>query len=61
VLFLVVARDLFPEAGGMRLKLSRVALSLGLTIATASASYAWLERPALRLKERFTFVPSRGV
>jgi peptidoglycan/LPS O-acetylase OafA/YrhL len=35
-------------------------LSLALTIAVATISYRFLESPFLKLKERFTFVPSRG-
>jgi peptidoglycan/LPS O-acetylase OafA/YrhL len=31
-----------------------------LTLAIAAASYRFLERPFLRLKERFTYVPSRA-
>ena len=34
-------------------------LSLVFTIALAFASYSFWERPFLRLKERFTFIPSR--
>lgn len=39
----------------------RVCLSLGLTIVVAAVSYAILEKPFLRLKERFTRVRSRPV
>jgi peptidoglycan/LPS O-acetylase OafA/YrhL len=39
----------------------RESLSLGLTIVVSAASYALLERPFLRLKERFTRVRSRPV
>jgi peptidoglycan/LPS O-acetylase OafA/YrhL len=35
--------------------------ALGLTIALASASYQFFEARFLRLKERFTFVPSRRI
>ncbi len=34
-------------------------LALAGTIVLASASYAWLETPFLKLKQRFTYVPSR--
>lgn len=37
-----------------------VALAFGLTVTFAIASYRVLEAPFLRLKERFTVVPSRG-
>ena len=60
ILFAVMVRGMFPDHDGVAYKLARVSLSLGLTIITASASYAWLEKPFLRLKERFTFVPSRA-
>ncbi len=38
-----------------------VLLASGLNVALAAASYRWLEAPFLRLKERFTRVPSRAV
>ncbi len=37
------------------------ALSAALTLCFAMASYRWLESPFLRLKDRFTLVPSRPV
>ncbi len=40
---------------------STMSVALLLTIATAAFSYRFLEKPFLRLKERFTFVRSRGV
>ncbi|MGA8795057.1 MAG: hypothetical protein WB498_19210, partial [Candidatus Binatus sp.] len=36
-------------------------LAFGLNVALAAVSYRWLEAPFLRLKERFTRVPSRAV
>ena len=36
-------------------------LALGINVVLAAASYRWLESPFLRLKERFTRVPSRAV
>ena len=36
-------------------------ISLSLAFAMAAASYKWLETPFLKLKERFTVVPSRAV
>ncbi len=38
-----------------------IPLAFGLNVALAAASYRWLEAPFLRLKERFTRVPSRAV
>jgi peptidoglycan/LPS O-acetylase OafA/YrhL len=35
------------------------AIALVITLAIAASSYQWLEAPFLRLKERFTVVPSR--
>jgi peptidoglycan/LPS O-acetylase OafA/YrhL len=32
--------------------------ALAVSVSIAEASYRWLERPFLRLKERFTYVPS---
>jgi peptidoglycan/LPS O-acetylase OafA/YrhL len=40
--------------------LSTMSLALLLTIVTAAFSYRFLERPFLTLKERYTFVRSRG-
>jgi peptidoglycan/LPS O-acetylase OafA/YrhL len=38
-----------------------ILFAFGLNVALAAASYRWLEAPFLRLKERFTRVPSREV
>ncbi len=38
-----------------------VIFAFGLNVALAAVSYRWLEAPFLRLKERFTRVPSRAV
>jgi peptidoglycan/LPS O-acetylase OafA/YrhL len=38
-----------------------ILFSFGFNVALAAASYRWLEAPFLRLKERFTRVPSRAV
>ncbi len=38
-----------------------VILAFSLNVALAAASYRWLEAPFLRLKKRFTRVPSRAV
>lgn len=35
------------------------AFSLGMAVALAAMSYRWLETPFLRLKERYTIIPSR--
>ncbi len=48
------------QLGGMRWPL-RLTLSFGLTLGLAALSYALLERPFLRLKARFTCVPSAPV
>ncbi len=39
--------------------LARTTLALLTTLALAMASYTWLEKPFLSLKQRFTYVPSR--
>ncbi|HUO03631.1 MAG TPA: acyltransferase [Candidatus Binataceae bacterium] len=38
-----------------------VAAALAITVLIAAASYRWLESPFLRMKDRFTHVPSRPV
>ncbi len=38
-----------------------VVFTFGLNVAMAAASYRWLEAPFLRLKERFSRIPSRAV
>ncbi len=60
ILFAAGIRAAFPQPGGAAAKIAKAALSLGLTVATAAASYAWLEKPFLRMKDRFTFVKSRA-
>ena len=47
-----------PTAGLIRYAI-RVAVALAATIAMSAISYRWLETPFLRLKQRFTHVPSR--
>ncbi len=44
---------------GVSSPFSKIALGFGLTVGLAAASYEWLERPFLRLKQRFTHVTSR--
>ena len=39
----------------------RLPMALGITIIFAALSYRFFESPFLRLKERFTFIPSRKV
>jgi peptidoglycan/LPS O-acetylase OafA/YrhL len=39
----------------------RIPLALALTVAIACLSYRFFETPFLRMKERFTFVQSRGI
>lgn len=50
--------ELVPAVTGLRLR-QATPLAFVMTIATASLSYKWLEVPFLKLKKRFTFVPSR--
>ena len=38
-----------------------VILALAATVVLATLSYKYLEQPFLRIKERFTFVPSRAI
>jgi peptidoglycan/LPS O-acetylase OafA/YrhL len=57
---LLAIQHRLPEHSFLRAAL-RECLSLGLTIAVAAISYAFLETPFLRLKERFTRVRSRPV
>jgi peptidoglycan/LPS O-acetylase OafA/YrhL len=42
-------------------KLLEMCLALIVTLLLAAISYRWLESPFLRLKERFSYVPSRPV
>lgn len=60
ILFIVAVRALLPGGGGVVMKVVRAFVSLGLTIAAASASYALLEKPFLKLKDRFAYVQSRA-
>jgi len=45
-------------AAGLTSNAMLYAVSMSLTIAAASASYLWFERPFLRLKSRYAVVPS---
>lgn len=57
-----VFRGIPLEDGRPLMALSLYALlSFTLNVALAAISYRWLEAPFLRLKERFTRVPSRAV
>jgi peptidoglycan/LPS O-acetylase OafA/YrhL len=58
---LLVAGRAFPgHASSAKAWAAHFVLGLAMTIALAAASYAWLEKPFLRLKERrFTIVRSR--
>lgn len=38
----------------------RILLSFGLTVLLAAVSYRWLERPFLKLKQRFSHTPTHG-
>ncbi len=51
---------LVPTAGSVS-KMVQIGLGLALTVLCAAASYRWLESPFLKLKERFSYVPSRPV
>ncbi|QNI32397.1 acyltransferase [Alloacidobacterium dinghuense] len=49
----------FPSGRGYLV--ARLAVALLSTILIAGISYRWLEKPFLRWRERFTFVPNRPV
>jgi peptidoglycan/LPS O-acetylase OafA/YrhL len=49
----------WPAAGGHAVSLARLCLDLLVTILVAALSYRWIEKPFLRWKESFTFVPNR--
>jgi peptidoglycan/LPS O-acetylase OafA/YrhL len=57
----IVHHLLYPRTKHVAGFAAYVLLSAIVTLALASASYAWLERPFLRLKQRFAVVPSRPV
>lgn len=59
-LFLNIFNRILPSTHGLNFFVWWV-VSLVCTIITALASYRWLERPFLKLKERFAFVKSRPV
>jgi peptidoglycan/LPS O-acetylase OafA/YrhL len=61
VLYRVVAAVLPASGRWWTMTLSYGLIVFGLNVAMAAASYRWLEAPFLRLKERFTGVPSRAV
>jgi peptidoglycan/LPS O-acetylase OafA/YrhL len=56
----IVSLDV-PSAHGPSARVSRAAAALIVTIAAAAASYHFLEKPFLRLKEKFALVKSRPV
>ena len=59
---LFVFKTIAPERGKSWTLLSLyVLLAFGLNVGLAAASYRWLEAPFLRLKERFTRVPTRAI
>ena len=59
---LFVLKVLMSGSGKSAMSLTLyVLLAFALNVALAAASYRWLEAPFLRLKERFTRVPSRAV
>jgi peptidoglycan/LPS O-acetylase OafA/YrhL len=61
VLALTIARSFLGGTGTLRGAAAYTAVGFALTVAFAALSYRWLEAPALRLKERFTYVPSRPI
>jgi peptidoglycan/LPS O-acetylase OafA/YrhL len=59
---LLVLGRLLPESGRSWPALSLYAIAaFGLNVAFAAVSYRWLESPFLRLKKRFTRVPSGAI
>jgi peptidoglycan/LPS O-acetylase OafA/YrhL len=61
VLCIRIAENMLKEEFGVTHLIGRVVLSFGMTIVFASASYAFLEAPFLRLKNRFAHIESRPV
>ena len=57
----VIAESAFGATQGLAHYFVIVAAGLGLTIVLAAASYRFFESPFLRLKERFTYIPSERV
>jgi len=55
------AARLIPAQSARLTLLLQSGVGLLLTVLLASVSYRWLERPFLRLKERFSYVESRPV
>jgi peptidoglycan/LPS O-acetylase OafA/YrhL len=57
----VLSRVSPDGSGGHAVRFAKHLLAFGLTIVLAWLSYTYLEKPFLRLKKRFTFVPSRSI
>jgi peptidoglycan/LPS O-acetylase OafA/YrhL len=57
----VIAQSAFGTTRGLTDYFLIVATGFGLTVAIAAASYRFFESPFLRLKERFTYIPSERV
>jgi peptidoglycan/LPS O-acetylase OafA/YrhL len=56
-----IADGLLPDGSGLGHAGLRIIAALGITVAISAASYAFLEKPFLSLKRRFTYVQSRPV
>lgn len=55
----IMSQQLFVPVIGLQLGFtSRLIIGFFITVALAAISYRWLERPFLRLKDRFTYVVS---
>lgn len=61
LLCIQIAERILPTGSYLFQTIARIGLSLGLTIIVSIASYAVLERPFLKLKNRFAHVASRPV
>jgi peptidoglycan/LPS O-acetylase OafA/YrhL len=56
---IAIVYTLLPAAHGVIDNFMRIIVALGITIAVSAASYALVEKPFLKLKQRFTYVDSR--
>jgi peptidoglycan/LPS O-acetylase OafA/YrhL len=55
---ITITDKILGPSRGLRYLAARAILALAITILISSVSYAAIEKPFLRLKRRFTFVPS---